>query len=116
MAKNSSKYYSVAVSHPELPGAYLSSFAIPGSPPEWIMEGRSQKIFTSPESAEIAGFRAMMARMNLSSQAQNFIMRNPTRVAPLPTKGDNAKTIQQIRSNEDAKKVFSKFGKTGGET
>lgn len=109
MAKHASKFYSVAVNHPELPGAYLASFAMPGHAPEWVMDGRVQKIFITPESAEIAGFRAMMARMNFASQAQNFSMKNPDKIRVSRPAPSQTKMIESVRSKADAVRVFSRF-------
>jgi hypothetical protein len=79
MSRPSTKYYSAAVPHPSIHGAFLGSYALPGEPAQWIMERGQQKVFGTAEDAELTGYRILMGRMNSARGPQSFVTRNNPR-------------------------------------
>ncbi|WP_316201033.1 MULTISPECIES: hypothetical protein [unclassified Bradyrhizobium] len=74
MTKVSQSFYSAAVGHHEIDGVYLSSFAIPGDPAQWVTgDDGKPKLFRSAEAAELAGFRVMAAKLNKARDIQSFL-------------------------------------------
>ncbi|WP_439357962.1 hypothetical protein [Bradyrhizobium sp. DASA03007] len=73
MTKIANSYYSAVVSHQEMPGIYMSTFAVPGDPPQWVLDEKGRpKYFRSSDEAELAGFRLMAAKLNRARQEQEF--------------------------------------------
>jgi len=73
MTKVSNSYYSAVVGHEEMPGIYMSTFAVPGDPPQWVLDEKGRpKYFKSSDEAELAGFRLMAAKLNRARHEQEF--------------------------------------------
>jgi len=73
MTKVANSYYSAAVNHKSIDGLYHGTFGIPGEPPQWV-DGKDGKpnTFRSHDEAVIAGFRAMVTKLNRARQEQDF--------------------------------------------
>lgn len=73
MTKVSQSFYSAAIEHKQVPGCFQASFATPGELPLWVTgpDGKP-KIFRDAVSAELAGYRVMVTRLNKVRDIQTF--------------------------------------------
>jgi hypothetical protein len=99
-------HYSAPIAHPEIPGAYFGSYAVPGKPPCWVTENGNRKVFGNFEQAELAGYRILMACLNRSSSPQ---------VASVRTRTEPRDRRDLIKASADSSKpdinsVFARFG------
>lgn len=101
MSKVSKSYYSAAIGHREAPGVFMASFAVPGEPAQWVTEGGRQKLFTTSDEAELAGFRVLAAKLNRALNSQEFKAK--------PSNQPQPRVHRQPTNRNEANQVFSKF-------
>ena len=86
-------YFSAPIVHPEIKDAYHATFGVPGSPRKFVMKNGIKQIFSSKETAELAGYRALMDQLNKD-------VPNPYPI----------KTQKETKHSDEINKVFYKFG------
>lgn len=86
------------VSHPTIPSAYLCSFTLAGSPPEWVLDAKmSRRVFADPVQAEVCGYRELIGRINGQSQKSDRIPFKPN-------------PSRKYDVSPEARDVFKNFG------
>lgn len=95
-------FYSASISHNEVPGLYLATFGIPGSPAMYVYEGGRPKEFRSAQDAELAGFKVMMSKLNRALNVQDFHTKRD------PNKQIKSWKAQPDRREPTAEQIFKK--------
>lgn len=83
-AKVAKSFYSTAISHRDIPGVYLASYAIPGQAPQYVTVNGQVRIFHDKEEAELAGFKVMVSKLNKAQDVQEFVARSSVNRQPRP--------------------------------
>jgi len=114
MSKPAKSFYSTAIGHRDIPGAYLGSYAIPGEPPQWVTQGGQVRIFTGPNAkteAELAGFKVLVSKLNRAHDVQEFVARRAQVQQPRVYRAPRG-TTKTDRLEREEHTIESVFGKT----